>query len=554
MDNPILSLPPGPSGSLSTSDLTGQTVDDFKVLRRLGQGGMGQVYLAEQVSLRRKVALKVLKPELAANEISLKRFESEALNVAQATHANIVQVYAVGVLEGLRYMALEYVEGLNLREYLAKKGPPTVPLALSIMRQVAAALVEAAEHSIVHRDIKPENILLTRKGQVKVADFGLARCFAPDQQGVNLTQSGVTMGTPLYMSPEQVQGHATDSRTDIYSFGVTCYHMMAGEPPFKGDTPFEVALQHVQNEAKPLAEIRPDLPPGLCAIIHKMMAKDPVNRYQTARELLQDILRLRNSLTASLQKTTGSISLIATEGEPLVALEAETRETLRRRRWLPWTVAATLVLALLAGALLGFFHNRQPENSDLRSSGHFGSLTKQETSLPTKAKAETALEQKEKTLRQLAKEFENPGSDQRAQGMTHQIELALFLLDQRRFDEADQFFKGLSSSKAQAYSLIGKLGHAVVLGFQDKAEESNKMLADLFTPKAPPNFWIVRGLVGLMNNYPMLRLKVAEAIDRNDANNQMIPTVLQDVRKPKKALSLPAEFKQKRPGVNKGVG
>src|SRR5260370_344660 len=337
------------------------------------------------------------------------------------------------------------------------------------MRQVAAALVEAAEHSIVHRDIKPENILLTRKGPVKVADFGLARCFASDQQGVNLTQSGVTMGTPLYMSPEQVQGHATDSRTDIYSFGVTCYHMMAGEPPFKGDTPFEVALQHVQNEAKPLAEIRPDLPPGLCAIIHKMMAKDPVNRYQTARELLQDILRLRNSLTASLQKTTGSISLIATEGEPLVALEAETQETLRRRRWLPWTVAATLVLALLAGALLGFFHNRQTENSDLRRSGHFGSLTKQATSLPTKAKAETALEQKEKTLRQLAKEFENPGSDQRAQGMTHQIELALCLLDQRRFDEADQFFKGLSSSKTQTYNLIRKLGHAGGLGFQDKA-------------------------------------------------------------------------------------
>ena len=553
MDNPILSLSPGPSGSLSPSDLTGQTVNDFKVLRRLGQGGMGQVYLAEQVSLRRKVALKVLKPELAANEISLKRFESEALNVAQATHANIVQVYAVGTWEGLRYMALEYVEGLNLREYLAKKGPPVMPLALSIMRQVAAALVEAAEHSIVHRDIKPENILLTRKGQVKVADFGLARCFAPDQQAVNLTQSGVTMGTPLYMSPEQVQGHATDSRTDTYSFGVTCYHMMAGEPPFRGDTPFEVALQHVQTEAKPLAEIRPDLPPGLCAIIHKMMAKDPVNRYQTAREFLQDIVRLRNSLTASLQKPTGSISLIATEGEPLVALEAETRETLRRPRWLPWTVAATIVLALLAGAVLGFFHNRQPESSDLRSPGHFGNLTTQETSLPTKPKAETALEQKEKTLRQLAKEFENPGNDQRAQGMTHQIELALFLLDHRQFDDADQFFKGLSSSKTQAYSLIGKLGHAVVLGFQDKAEESTKILTDLFTPKPPPNYWIVRGLVSLMNNYPTLRHKVAEAIDRNKANNQTIPTVLEDVRRPQQPLSLPAEFKQKR-AANKGVG
>src|SRR5947209_2661653 len=481
--DPILSLSPGPSGSLSTnSDLTGQTVDDFKVLRRLGQGGMGQVYLAEQVSLRRKVALKVLKPELAANEISLKRFESEALNVAQATHANIVQVYAVSLGKGLRYMALEYVEGLNLREYLAKKGPPTVPLALSIMRQVAAALVEAAEHSIVHRDIKPENILLTRKGQVKVADFGLARCFAPDQQAVNLTQSGVTMGTPLYMSPEQVQGHATDSRTDIYSFGVTCYHMMAGEPPFRGDTPFEVALQHVQTEAKPLAEIRPDLPPGLCAIIHKMMAKEPANRYQTARDLLQDIVRLRNSLTGALKGTTGSVSLIATEVEPLVALEAETREPPRKRRWLPWTVAASIALALLGGAVLGYFHNRPPAASVSEQAP-----TKEFLVALSKSNGNTALEEKEKTLRQLAKEFENPGNDQRAQGMTHQIELGLFLLDQRRFEDADQFFKGLSGSKVAAYGLLGRVGHAVVLGFQDKAEESTKLLAELFTPKPPPH-------------------------------------------------------------------
>jgi hypothetical protein len=137
--------------------------------------------------------------------------------------------------------------------------------------------------------------------------------------------------------------------------------------------------------------------------------------------------------------------------------------------------------------------------------------------------------------------------------MTHQIELALFLLDQRRFDDADQFFKGLSSSRIQAYNLIGKLGHAVVLGFQDKAEESNKSLADLFTPKPPPNFWVARGLVSLMNNYPTLRRKVAEAIDRNEANKQTIPTVLDEVRRPH-ALSVPTEFKQKRASANKGAG
>src|SRR6266851_8956357 len=373
-----LSTSSGNAGLASgNADLTGQTLGDFKVLRRLGQGGMGQVYLAEQISLKRNVALKILKPDLAANEISLERFKREAQHVARATHANIVQVYAIDKWEGLHYMALEYVDGLNLREYLTKKGPPQIPLALSIMRQVAAALTEAAEHSIVHRDIKPENILLTRKGQVKVADFGLARCFGADQQAVNLTQSGVTMGTPLYMSPEQVQGHATDSRTDIYSFGVTCYHMMAGEPPFRGETPFEVALKHVQSQPKPMAEARPDLPAELSAVVHKMMAKLPADRYQTARELLLDVIRLRNTLTAALKGKSGSISLLATGVEPLVALEAETLLAPKPRRWLPWAAATSIFLALLGGAAFGWIRGRPapPANQLLPAKESTSSLT-----------------------------------------------------------------------------------------------------------------------------------------------------------------------------------
>src|SRR6516225_10717437 len=183
------------SGSALEPDLTGQTLGDYRVLRRLGQGGMGQVYLAEQISLKRKVALKLLRSDLAANAVSLARFKNEAEAVARATHANIVQVYAIGESNGLHFMALEYVEGRNLREYLEKKGPPNVPQALAIMRQAAAALQRAAELGIVHRDIKPENILLTRKGTVKVADFGLSRCLAPEQAPLSLTQSGITMGT-----------------------------------------------------------------------------------------------------------------------------------------------------------------------------------------------------------------------------------------------------------------------------------------------------------------------------------------------------------------------
>src|SRR5438270_4299611 len=211
------STPSARAGEQGTApDLTGRTLGDFLILRRLGQGGMGQVYLAEQISLKRPVALKILRADLAADAASLERFKAEAEAVARATHANIVQVYAVGEAGGVRYMALEYVEGRNLREYLARKGPPDVPLVLSILRQVAAALQRAGELGIVHRDIKPDNILLTRKGEVKVADFGLSRCFVQEQTAVHLTQPGLTLGTPLYMSPEQIQGLPIDPRTDIY--------------------------------------------------------------------------------------------------------------------------------------------------------------------------------------------------------------------------------------------------------------------------------------------------------------------------------------------------
>ncbi len=271
-------------GSVPPLDLTGRTLGDYRILRRIGQGGMGQVYLAEQMSLKRNVALKILRAELAGNEASLQRFKVEAEAVAKATHANIVQVYAYGEADGFPYIALEYVEGRNLKEYVARKGPPKLAVALSIIRQTAAGLQRASEAGIVHRDVKPENILLTaRRGEAKVADFGLFRACLMADQPLHLTQSGVIMGTPLYMSPEQVEGKPLDSRTDIYSLGVTCYYMLAGKPPFDGATPFEVAMKHARDEPPPLAAVCPDLPEGLCAIVHKMMAKDPAQRCQTGR-------------------------------------------------------------------------------------------------------------------------------------------------------------------------------------------------------------------------------------------------------------------------------
>ena len=184
---PPPSATPSPS-TASQPDLVGGTLGDFRILRRLGQGGMGQVYLAEQISLKRKVAVKMLREDIAANPTALARFKAESKTVAQLSHANVVQVHMFGEHEGRHYMVLEYVEGKNLREFLLRQGPLDVPLVLSIMRQVANALQRASELGIVHRDIKPENILLTRKGEAKVADFGLSRCLAVDQP-VDLTRS-----------------------------------------------------------------------------------------------------------------------------------------------------------------------------------------------------------------------------------------------------------------------------------------------------------------------------------------------------------------------------
>ncbi len=203
---PPRATPPQAAMFGSDADLSGLVLGDFRLLRRLGQGGMGQVYLAEQLSLRRQVALKLVRPQLAetpaAAETLLKRFRAEAEVVARATHANIVQVYAIGQAGDLNYMALEYVEGANLRELVEKQKPIVFAHGLKIMAQIAAALQRAGELTIVHRDIKPENILVARNGEVKVADFGLSRCF---DRPLGLTRSGVVMGTPLYMSPEQVE-------------------------------------------------------------------------------------------------------------------------------------------------------------------------------------------------------------------------------------------------------------------------------------------------------------------------------------------------------------
>jgi len=306
----------------TSPDLKDRMLGEFKLLRQLGQGGMAEVYLAEQTSLKRQVAIKILRAELlsGSDDVLLHRFEQEAKAAAGLNHPNIVQVYVVGEEDGFHFIAQEYVQGPNLREYLVRKGPPPTLVALRIMRQVASALQKASEAGIVHRDIKPENIMLTRKGEVKVADFGLAQ-LAKETEQVHLTQIGTTMGTPLYMSPEQIDGKKVDRRSDIYSLGVTCYHMLAGKPPFRGETAMSIAVQHINNEPEPLKKLRPDLPRALCKIVHTMMSKQPADRFQDAESVLQKITKLTSLLSENPDAVDADFDLAGVSGSSKTLLE-----------------------------------------------------------------------------------------------------------------------------------------------------------------------------------------------------------------------------------------
>ncbi len=260
-------------------------------MRRLGSGAMADVYLAEQESLARQVAVKVLRPETLRQATAVQRFAQEARAAAGLVHGHIVQIHEVAFVEGVHFLAEEYVAGPTLKTWLAVRGPLDARQAVAVLGQVGSALARAAEQGVVHRDIKPENLLVTAAGDVKVADFGLARVLA-GPEGVDLTQAGMALGTPLYMSPEQAEGKSVDARSDLYSLGATVYHLLAGCPPFDGATSLAVAMAHIQEPLVPLAERRPDLPAGLCRIVDRLLAKEPGGRFATPTDLLHAVAEI----------------------------------------------------------------------------------------------------------------------------------------------------------------------------------------------------------------------------------------------------------------------
>lgn len=288
-------MPSDPEGKKSPQpsvELCQRQLGDFRILRPLGAGGMADVYLAEQTSLNRMVAIKILRPEAVEKKTLLQRFQREAQTAGGLTHSSIVPVYLIGETDGLHYIVQEYVPGMNLSQWFRRNGPPDFPTAVRWMTQIATALKVASDAGIVHRDIKPENIMLTRTDDAKVTDFGLAQLNQTDQK-MNLTQDGTTMGTPWYMSPEQIQGEKLDHRTDQYSFGVTCYHMLTGQPPFPGRNPMSVAVSHLKDAPPPLSAIRRDLPDAMCDVVHRMLEKKPEDRFADPESALAAITDLQ---------------------------------------------------------------------------------------------------------------------------------------------------------------------------------------------------------------------------------------------------------------------
>jgi len=281
---------PMQTGSLPDRDpLIGQTLGEFQVLELLGRGGMGAVYKAVQTSLDRFVAIKILPQRLSRDASFVERFSREARAAAAVTHASIIEVFAVGHDKGFQYIAMEFIEGETVDGILRREGRIAPDRALDIMRQATSALAAAHDCGILHRDLKPSNLLVTSRGRVKIADFGLAKHEGVD---VSVTVTGQALGTPLYMPPEAARGERYDARSDLYSLGATFYQMLAGRPPFMGTSATEVVLKHAEAHAPALQDLCPDAPDRLCRIIHRLLAKHAAHRYSTADKLLDALNRV----------------------------------------------------------------------------------------------------------------------------------------------------------------------------------------------------------------------------------------------------------------------
>jgi eukaryotic-like serine/threonine-protein kinase len=300
----------------------------YRVLKRIGSGGMAEVYCAEDQQLGRRVALKLLHRRFADDAQFVERFRREASSAAGLQHPNIVGIYDRGEWDGTSYIAMEFVEGRTLKDIIVQRGPAPPEAASDLTLQILRAARFAHKHGVVHRDIKPQNVLIDNDGRVRVTDFGIARAGVSD-----MTETGSVMGTAQYLSPEQAQGKPVDERSDLYSIGIVLYELLTGRVPFDAESPVSVALMQVSEAPVPPMEVNPEVPPALDAVVLRAMEKDPARRYQDADEF---IAALESARAAPMEIVP-----------PPPVVEEVLEEDADGRRWWLW------LLALLALAAIG---------------------------------------------------------------------------------------------------------------------------------------------------------------------------------------------------------
>jgi beta-lactam-binding protein with PASTA domain/tRNA A-37 threonylcarbamoyl transferase component Bud32 len=333
----------------------------YRMESLLGQGGMAQVYKGTDTVLGRPVAIKILAPQYAKDQSFVDRFRREAQSAARLNHPNVVGVYDTGSDDGTHYIVMEFVEGRTLADFLSSGGSLLPERAVELASSVCVALSEAHKAGIVHRDIKPGNIMVTRNGEVKVMDFGIARAATAE----TVTATATVLGTASYLSPEQAQGKPVDARSDIYSLGIVLYEMLVGRVPFGGDSAVAVAYKHVQEPPEPPSRINPDISPSLEAVVMRALAKNPDNRYQTAEEFCADLDRVRRGMPVAATPLLAETQAVASPvtatrvQHPTGVLPPEEQGS----RW-PWVLIGVLVLLGVLIALFFIGRNLLNENAN----------------------------------------------------------------------------------------------------------------------------------------------------------------------------------------------
>jgi serine/threonine protein kinase len=303
----------------------------YEIIEELGRGGMGKVYKVYDQKVREIVALKLIKPEIGFNEKAIERFKNELKFARKISHRHVCRLYDLGETGLAHYLTMEYVEGEDLKAFIRRAGHITTSKAIAIAAQISEGLSEAHRLGVVHRDLKPQNVMIDAEGNVRIMDFGLARFV----EGEGVTGSGVMLGTPEYMSPEQVELKDVDSRSDLYSLGVIMFEMVTGRVPFEGETPLSIAIKHKSEKPLDTREINPLVPESFAKVILKCLEKDPARRFQSADELGQALDRIRQELPTAIREIS--------KGESLGTREI----TVRVRLWKA-LIPAVLVLAALA--------------------------------------------------------------------------------------------------------------------------------------------------------------------------------------------------------------